>query len=363
MLPGMHRVHRGAEVAFEAVATEIARMGMDEVTVVGSGPQRGDRPYEYRRRGLVAREHFERFPKFPVFRSEYIYEEFTWIANSFPRYRPSATDITVTCSFPFVHWMLARWPPVRRKPAHVFVTQNGDHPAFADHREYRSFRCDGLVCTNPIYYERNKERWPSMLVPNGIDPERFRPGPSVREELGLPASGPIVLMVSALVDSKRVLEAMASVARIPDATLVVAGDGPLRERFDVLGAELMPGRHRRMTLPADRMPDLYRSADVLLHPTLFESFGNVYIEAMAVGLPVVAHDSAVTRWIMGDRTGLVDTTDSAAMTAAVELELENGRDEALERSASVAERFAWSTIAHHYRDFFQELLERRDTAR
>src|SRR4029077_19427559 len=122
---------------------------------------------------------------------------------------------------------------------------------------------------------------------------------------GLPEKGVIVLMVSALVESKRVLEGMRVVARIPDAMLVVAGDGPLRDQFDALGNELMPGRFRRLLLPSEQMPDLYRSADAFLHPTLHESFGNVYVEAMAVGLPVVAHDYEVTRWIFGDHPNLV----------------------------------------------------------
>ena len=161
---------------------------------------------------------------------------------------PSAADITVTCSYPFVNWMLTRWPPFRRKPPHVFVTQNGDWPAYSDHREYRLFRCDGLVCTNPQYYERNKARWPSVLIPNGIDPQRFLPGSSARERFGLPEKGVIVLMVSALVESKRVLEGMRVGRTHPDAMLVVAGDGPLRDQFDALGNELMPGRFRRLTL-------------------------------------------------------------------------------------------------------------------
>ena len=37
LLPGAHRVPRGAEVAFESIAAEIAKLGLDEVTVVGSG--------------------------------------------------------------------------------------------------------------------------------------------------------------------------------------------------------------------------------------------------------------------------------------------------------------------------------------
>ena len=165
-------------------------------------------------------------------------------------------------------------------------------------------------------------------------------------------------MVSALIESKRVLEAMRAVAVIPDAVLIVAGDGPLRGEFDTLGQQLMPGRFRRVSLPADEMPDLYRSADVLLHPALFESFGNVYIEAMAVGLPVVAHDYEVTRWIFGAHHGLVDATDSRALTGALERALREGGSDALACSRAARDRFAWSAIARQYRDFFVEVDQR-----
>jgi glycosyltransferase involved in cell wall biosynthesis len=114
----------------------------------------------------------------------------------------------------------------------------------------------------------------------------------------------------------------------------------------------MPSRFRRMTLPLAEMPDLYRSADVMLHPTFHESFGNVYAEALAIGVPVVAHDYAVTRWIFGDGyPGLVDAADEQAITAAVTRAIEHGKPDALGRTAAAAERFSWRNIARQYRDF------------
>ena len=106
------------------------------------------------------------------------------------------------------------------------------------------------------------------------------------------------------------------------------------------------------------MPDLYRSADALLHPTLHKSFGNVYVEAMAVGLPVVAHDYEVTRWIFGDHPNLVNALDDNALLAAVQRALQDGRRDAAARSAIAAERFAWSNIARQYREFFVTVYER-----
>jgi glycosyltransferase involved in cell wall biosynthesis len=123
------------------------------------------------------------------------------------------------------------------------VTQNGDWPAFSDSAEFRLFSCDGLVCTNPDYLERNERRWPSTLIPNGVDLERFKPGESDRRWLGLPPGRPVILMVSALIERKRVLEGIRAVAPL-EASLVVAGDGPLRQDAVVLARQLLPDRFR-----------------------------------------------------------------------------------------------------------------------
>ena len=91
-----------------------------------------------------------------------------------------------------------------------------------------------------------------------------------------------------------------AVAQVPDAFLVIAGDGPLRGQVDRLAADLLPGRFLRKTFSHELMPMLYRSSNVLLHMATQEPFGNVYIEALASGTPIVAHDDENTRWILED---------------------------------------------------------------
>ena len=154
---------------------------------------------------------------------------------------PNDFDITVTCAFPWTQWALRRPVLGGHRPQNVFVTQNGDWPAFSNKAEFRFFDCDGLVCTNPDYFERNADRYRCALIPNGVDLDRFHPGPSERERLGLPERGPIVLMVSALIPSKKVAEGMEAVAKVPGANLVVAGDGPVRDEIHKLAGELFPG--------------------------------------------------------------------------------------------------------------------------
>jgi glycosyltransferase involved in cell wall biosynthesis len=356
LIPGMHAVDRGAEVALGAVATELSLRGND-VTVVGSGRPRPGTAYRFVHSPLIGRHHFERFPKFPPLRTEYAYEEATFLAGYLPRFRPSQFDITVSCSFPFVNWALTRLPIGGRCAPHCYVTENGDWPAYSDDREYRAFRCDALVCTNPVYYERNRHRWRSALIPNGIDAGRFMPGPARKREFGVPDRAPLVVMVSALAENKRILTAMRALARLPDVHMIVAGDGPLREAVDTLAAQELPGRFQRMVLDSARMPDLYRSADVVLHTSLWESFGNVYIEALACGTPVVAHRYEVSEWIVGvNEPGLVDTEDETAIAAAVERALSLDRASTVARASAVAQRFAWSTLGTQYQQFFDAVV-------
>lgn len=351
-LPGFHKYHRGAEVALLSVAEELARAG-EEVTVAGSGEETSDASYRFTRVPSIAREIFERFPTFPPFRSETAWEDATFAANLLRKVDVNSFDATVTCSFPFTHWALRRGG--KKAPAHIFVTQNGEWPAVSDKSEYRFFDCDGLVCINPDYYATNRERWNCALIPNGADLTRFRPFDSDRAQFGLPPDKKIVLMVSAFIPTKRVEAAVRAMAEIEDAFLVVAGDGPLRDEVQALADTLLPGRFKRLTLTAGEMPKLYNAADVFLHMSLFESFGNVFVEAMACGLPVVGHDTERLRWIVGDEEFLCDTEDRARLVARIRDALAAG-----ERPLnSNLERFGWPAIAQQYGAFIAETLAGR----
>lgn len=354
-LPGLHRFGRGAEVVFESVAQQIALRGQHQVTLVGSGEARTDRAYDFIHLPATSREHFEHWPKVPFLRHEFMYEELTF-AFALARLRAVGdADVTMTCSYPYTNWALRR-PRFGKRPYHVFVTQNGDWPATERRAEARFFSCNGLICTNPLYYERNCSRWNSTLIPNGVDPGRFHPGPEHKAKLDLPTNRPVILMVSALDPAKRVLEAMRAVAGVPDAYLVIAGDGPQRDAVDKLAAEILPDRFARRSFRHEQMPDVYRSADIFLHTKIRESFGNVYIEALSCGTPIVAHDDEVTRWILGDHARLVDTASCAALTEAIAAEIRapNSRGEA---ATWARERYSWDVVARQYTDFLVSVSE------
>lgn len=352
MLPGLHRVDRGAEIAFISVARELSQRGHD-VTLLGSGPDRPGEPYRYLRAPAINRERFEKFPKFPVLRGETSWEEASFVPGLLHAFRPADYDITMTCAYPFTNWVLRRRTRGPR-PSHIFVTQNGDWPAFCDNAEFRLFDCDGLVCTNPDYLERNRSRYRATLIPNGVDTMRFKPGKSDRASFSLPPGAPIILMVSALIASKNVREGIEAVAKLPDAVLVVAGDGPLRGEIHKLAEKLLTGRFVNLTVTADRMPDLYRAADAFLHLSVDESFGNVFIEAMASGLPVVAYETERTRWIVGDDAFFADRADPASLPTKIAAAL---MADAKVKAAMTArsQSFGWPAIAAQYEAFFEQV--------
>jgi glycosyltransferase involved in cell wall biosynthesis len=355
-LPGLHRVVRGAEVAFEEVARCIARVPGFDVTLIGSGPAREGEPYNYLRTACIRRERFEKFPSVPFLRDHYGYEELSFAPGLLRSFSPNEFDVTVTCGYPYTNWVL-RSRRSKGNPKHIFVTQNGDWMVRSDAWEYKHFGCDGLICTNPDYFDAHCDRWMSALIPNGVDPNVFHPGAAERAAFGLPTDRPVILMVSALAPFKRVIEGIQAAAKVPEAYLIIAGDGEQREQVDALGGQLMPGRFARVTLPRTRMPSLYRSVDVFLHMSQDEPSANAYIEALASGLPIVTHDRRVTRWTLEDAGVLVDTSDEAAVVDGIDRALNlKSESNVANRRRLAKERFAWESIAGMYCKFFEQIV-------
>jgi glycosyltransferase involved in cell wall biosynthesis len=359
-LAGLHRIDRGAEVAFMSIGEQLAKRG-HTVTLFGSGQPRDGKAYAFQHVGSIAREKFEKLPNGPLFRDDTAYEELTFAASLSRHLKPSHFDIVCGCSYPFTNWVLRRPTAGGQKPKTVFITQNGDHPATAGNREYRFFGCDGIVCINPDFYENNKTRWNAVLIPNGVDTARFRSAVGDRLRFGLPAGKKIVLMVSAFIASKRVDKAIEVVSRLPDIHLAVAGNGPERDHILSLAQKLLPGRFTNMTLSAQDMPALYHSADAFLHMSKAEAFGNVYIEALASGLPVVAHDIPRHRWVVGETGFYANTDDVDATAKALSDALGASGNKRDERIAATA-KYDWSLIAEKYERFFETLIAPRGLA-
>jgi glycosyltransferase involved in cell wall biosynthesis len=129
---------------------------------------------------------------------------------------------------------------------------------------------------------------------NGVDVERFSPGPSnLRCRLGLPQDAPVVGFVGRMTRDKGLPELVeafdAILAAKPDVHLLLVGWFDASE--DSLGYDLRSRimRHPRIHSTgyvADTAP-YYRAMDVMVLPTWREGFPNVVLEAAATGIPVI----------------------------------------------------------------------------
>ena len=160
------------------------------------------------------------------------------------------------------------------------------------------------------------------VLPKGIDVERWRPADDeargeARRRLGLPADAPVVAWVGALADEKRPWLAVDALAALPDAHLVVAGDGPRRGELAGL-VEPLGARAHLLGAVADTRPVL-AAADVLLLTSSTEGVPGAVLEAQACSVPVVAVDvGGVAEVVEDGATGrVVPDADRAALGPAL----------------------------------------------
>ncbi|MBI5666969.1 MAG: glycosyltransferase [Chloroflexi bacterium] len=200
--------------------------------------------------------------------------------------------------------------------------------------------------------------------------ERAAARQTILGELKSPSTTVLVGLVCRLVEQKGVayaIEAFRQVATaFPDAALLVAGDGPLREALQAQAAPL--GDRVRFLGWRQDTARLVAALDIFLAPSLWEGFGLVLLEAMAQQTPVIASAvSAIPEVVADGETGLlVPPRDAAALAAALRTLLDDaalrqhlgllGRDR-LETHFS-AERMVNQTTA-----LYEELLRRKSTRR
>jgi UDP-glucose:(heptosyl)LPS alpha-1,3-glucosyltransferase len=163
------------------------------------------------------------------------------------------------------------------------------------------------------------------VVYNGVDLARFHPVVATREratarvQAGIPAEAFTLLFVGSGFERKGLATAIDTLARLPDDTrLIVIGKGEAAA-YEARAARL--GVAKRVAWMGAR-PDVerwYGAADVVVLPTIYEPFGNVHLEALASGVPIVTTSRAGGAEIVRDDCGaVVPPGDAAAVAAAVE---------------------------------------------
>lgn len=109
-------------------------------------------------------------------------------------------------------------------------------------------------------------------------------------------------------------------------------------------------------VPYEKLPAVYRAADVYVFPSFTESFGHSMVEAMACGLPVVAADTAVHREVCGAAASYFDTFDATDCAETIHQVVadRDRRAKSIQDSVRRAEHFSWKRYTEQLAEVFQK---------
>jgi teichuronic acid biosynthesis glycosyltransferase TuaC len=223
----------------------------------------------------------------------------------------------------------------------------GRRPAVAEQMLEAARRAGGLLAVSAGL----KADMAAMGIPEekirvhytGVDLERFRPADREAAKRKLGVEGPLIVTPGNLVPLKGQRLAVEALAGIPQATLLIAGEGPERPALESLIADrgLAPRARLLGSVAPEKMPGLLAAADLMLLPSEREGLANVWIESLASGTPILIADVGGAREVL-DRpeAGRLIARDPAAIAAAAREMLASPPDRAAVRRS--AERFSWA---------------------
>ena len=237
-------------------------------------------------------------------------------------------------------------------------------------RFYR--RCDAIFAPSESMAQLLRQQRMSYDVgiwTRGVDTEIFRPDRrdmGWRRSLGLADDEPAVGFVGRLVMEKG-LDVFAEaidllVRRGVRARVLVIGEGPAREWFERRLPEgtIFTGFQR-----GDELGRAIASADMLFNPSVTETFGNVTLEAMACGLPVVAAQATGSLSLVEDGVSgrLIRPGANEAFAQALKLYCEDAdaRRAAGRAGLEISQRYTWDRVNHDLLEGYLRVIRLRST--
>ena len=211
------------------------------------------------------------------------------------------------------------------------------------------------------------------MIPNGVDTDRFRLDPSVRQrvrtELGV--TGDFVwLMVGRfqpVKDHHTMIRAFARVAsESPRSVLLCAGSGPLQSELAELAKGIGIGSRVRFLGARSDVSELLNAADACVLSSIYEAMPMALLEAAASGLPCVTTDvGGTSEVVVHGATGFLVPPSNPEALAYAMLRMSSMPADARARMGEqarrhVAARFALSQVTGQWESLYQEMLAKKE---
>jgi len=208
-----------------------------------------------------------------------------------------------------------------------------------------------------------------VTIHTGIDMTKFSPEAvpgNLRQEMGMAEETPLIGTVAILRRKKGyhvLLDAIPLVLKkAPHAIFAFVGDGPQKENISGTIEQLgLSGNVRLLGMRWD-IPNVLKSIDIFALPTLQEALGSAFVEAMAMGKPVIGTNVGGVSEVIKDGSNgyLVEPNNAAALSEAILKVLEDperGRSMGREGRRMVEELFTNEKMCEKMHDLYMSLLQ------
>lgn len=228
-------------------------------------------------------------------------------------------------------WLAQRNRALGRPAAAMPFTPYHRYTLAAEAALFRSPRLRAVICISQMVRREVLEHFgahfasPEASLPviyNGVDTAIFHPGlkagrQALRQQYGIPAEVPLFLFVGSGFARKGVAAAIRCLPA--EAWLLVVGKDKAQARYEQQAASGTAAGRVCFAGPQQDLRAFYGAADALVFPTIYEPFGNVVLEALASGLPVITTTAcggaeALEKGVSGL---VVDAFDDAALRQAM----------------------------------------------
>ncbi|MGZ6004550.1 MAG: glycosyltransferase family 4 protein [Candidatus Saccharimonadales bacterium] len=203
---------------------------------------------------------------------------------------------------------------------------------------------------------------PIAIIPNGIDLNKYKP---VKVEKN--PDERIVLYVGRLENRKGVKHLLQAYQLLEqdndDVRLLIAGDGPDREKLELLSEDLKLKRVDFLGFVSEELKlELLSKAEIFCSPAMFgESFGIVLLEAMAAGAVIVAGNNSGYEGVMQDmgRLSIVNPTDTQEFARRLDMMLNEPELRKIWQkwAKSYVKQFNYPNVVDQYEELYKEAIK------
>ena len=200
----------------------------------------------------------------------------------------------------------------------------------------------------------------NVMIPNVINTNIFYP--TKRENTG----SFTFLSIGSLIERKRfdlTIQAFAAIQmKYKNCKLIIVGEGELEKKLRELSEKLHVKNIKFIKMiKNDKLPELYNSVECFVLPSDSETFGMVYAEAIACGIPAIATDNGGALEIINNENGIIiPVGDLKALENAMEVEMNNKKRDSEELHNTIKNKFSENIFVEQYKKVVKNLGNKKE---